>query len=337
MSRKPASGCGEVRLGQRNLFQVRKRTKKWTFCNFLVKIRTIKSLMMIPGVFKASSCLSGLFYLRMAKAFWTTAIVLAASVLLTTASRAAIIHVPEDYKSIQQAIDMASPDDEIIVKSGVYKENILIEKTVALRSSAGPSSTLIQAADESRPSIKVNKAAGASVTGFSATGSLAAGVLMSGASNVTLADCRFTDNVSGIIMHGTINSTLRDNVSNSNDQYGLYMEKSHGNTVERNTASLNRDKGFFISNSNGNRILNNNVNLNSWDGIMVYASTGNTITGNKTLRNTYGIVISESNGNEVSENTTIPNLFLILPIALIYLGVVSYLLQKNILKAVYKE
>lgn len=273
----------------------------------------------------------------MAKAFWTTAFVLASAFLWTAQSRAAVIHVPEDYRNIQQAIDAAAPDDEVIVNAGVYKENILIEKALVLRASAGPSSTLVQAADESRPSIKVNQAAGATITGFSATGSRTAGILMSGASRITIDDCRFTDNASGIVMHGTTDSTLKNNVSNSNDQYGLYMEKSHDNNIERNTASLNRDKGFFISNSNGNKIVGNSVNLNSWDGIMVYASTGNNITGNKTLRNTYGIVISESNGNEVSENTTIPNLFLILPIALIYLGVVSYLLQKNILKAIYKE
>lgn len=273
----------------------------------------------------------------MSKTFWTTALVLAASVLWAAAPRAAIIHVPEEYKTIQQAIDAAAPDDEIIVNKGVYRENILIEKALALRSAAGPSSTLVQAADESRPSIKIDKAVNATVTGFSATGSLLAGVLMSGADNITLADCRFTDNASGIVMQGTTNSTLRNNVSNSNAQYGLYMEKSHNNRVEQNTASLNRDKGFFISNSNGNAIVNNSVNLNTWDGIMLYASTGNTLTGNKTLRNTYGMVISESPGNELSDNTTIPNLFLILPIALIYLGVVSYLLQKNLLKALYKE
>lgn len=273
----------------------------------------------------------------MAKAFWTTALVLASSLLWTDASRAAIIHVPEDYKSIQQAIDMAAPGDEVVVKEGVYRENLLIQKPLALKSEAGASSTLIQAADESRPSIKIDKAVNATVAGFSATGSLVAGVLTSGASNVTITGCQFTDNGSGMIMHGTSNSTLTDNISNSNTQYGLYMEKSHNNRIERNTASLNRDKGFFISNSDGNRIVANNVNLNSWDGIMLYASTGNTITGNKTLRNTYGIVISESNGNEVSDNTTIPNLFLILPIFLIYLGVVSYLLQKSLLKALYKE
>jgi len=273
----------------------------------------------------------------MAKAFWKTAILLAATFLWTGASLAAVIHVPEDYRSIQQAIEVAAPEDEILVNEGVYRENLLIDKKVSLRSISGPSSTLIEAAYESSPSIKIEKATGAVLRGFSATGSLVAGVLMSGADGVTVADCRFTGNGSGMVMHGTSGSSIIDNVSNSNDQYGLYMERSHGNRIERNTASLNRDKGFFISNSNDNRIAGNSVNLNSWDGIMVYASTGNVITGNKTLRNTYGIVISESDGNELSDNTTVPNLFLILPIFLIYLGVVSYLVQKSVLKAVYKE
>jgi parallel beta-helix repeat protein len=273
----------------------------------------------------------------MAKAFWTTAFLLAASILWPAAARAAIIHVPGDYKSIQQAIDAAVPADEIIVGEGVYKENILIEKPVSLRASAGPSATVIEAADKSKPSIKVDKAVNATLRGFSATGSMVAGVLVSGSDNITLADCAFTDNTSGIIMNNTTGSTIKNNASNSNAQYGLYMEKSHNNRIEQNTANLNQDKGFFISNSNGNKILNNSVNLNSWDGIMLYASTGNTVSGNKTLRNTYGIVISESPGNEVFENTTLPNLFLILPIVLIYLGVVSYLVQKNVLKAVYKE
>src|SRR4030067_3819220 len=175
----------------------------------------------------------------MSKTFWTTALVLAASVLWAAAPRAAIIHVPEEYKTIQQAIDAAARDEEIIVNKGVYRENILMEKALALRSAAGPSSTLVQAADESRPSIKIDKAVNATVTGFSATGSLLAGVLMSGADNITLADCRFTDNASGIIMQGTTNSTLRNNLSNSNTQHGLYMEKTHKNQGDKNTTRQN--------------------------------------------------------------------------------------------------
>jgi len=273
----------------------------------------------------------------MAKAFWTTAFLFASLLLWPQASRAAIIHVPEDHKGIQQAVDMAATGDEVIVGPGTYRENILITKPVVLRSSAGATSTIIEASDEGAPAIKVDKTSGVKILGFSATGSQVAGIFLAGSTDVAVSDCLTAGNTSGIVMNRTTGSSIIGCVSNSNAQYGLYMEKSHDNRIERNTASLNQDKGFFISNSNNNTIAANSVNLNSWDGIMLYASTGNTVTGNKTLRNTYGLVISESPGNEVSDNTTVPNLFLILPIALIYLGVVSYLIQRNILKAIYKE
>lgn len=273
----------------------------------------------------------------MAKAFWTTALLLASIVLWIDESRAAIIHVPENHKSIQEAINAAAPGDEVIVGQGLYRENVLIEKPLVVRSSAGPSMTMVQALDENLPSIKVAGTENVTISGFSATGSLVAGTLLSDAKGVILTNCRFTDNFSGIVMHGTAGSTLKANISNSNAQYGVYMEKSHNNRIEENTSSLNNDKGFFISNSNNNTVTGNSVNLNTWDGIMLYASTGNTIANNKVLRNTYGLVISESNGNEIAGNTTLPNLFLIMPIVLIYLGIVSYLVQKNVLKAVYKE
>ncbi|MCX6667162.1 MAG: right-handed parallel beta-helix repeat-containing protein [Euryarchaeota archaeon] len=38
------------------------------------------------------------------------------------------IIVPDDYSSIQNAVDNANPGDKILVRSGVYKENIIIDK-----------------------------------------------------------------------------------------------------------------------------------------------------------------------------------------------------------------
>lgn len=250
---------------------------------------------------------------------------------------AATLYVPERFKTIQEAVNAAMPYDTVVVNSGVYVENVLIEKPLILRSNAGPASTQIQAAIQNKPAIKISNASDVSVTGLSATGSTIAGALVSSSTKVTLANNQFTNNGNGMTLYSTSHSTIRSNISSSNAQYGLYMEKSSQNRVELNSATLNKDKGFFISYSDDNEIVNNSVNLNSWDGIMVFASHGNRITGNRTLRNTYGIVISESDGNEVAENTTIPNLFLIMPIVLIYLGMVSYLIQKNIFKVVYKE
>lgn len=271
----------------------------------------------------------------MTKAFSVLFVILAS--LAASPASAATLYVPERFKTIQEAVDAAMPYDTIIVNSGVYVENVLIEKPLILRSNTGPASTQIQAAIQNKPAIKISDASDVSVTGLSATGSTVAGVLVSNSTKVALANNQFTNNGNGITLYGTSYSTVRSNISSSNTQYGLYMEKSGRNRIELNSATLNKDKGFFISYSDDNEIVNNSVNLNAWDGIMVFASHGNKVTGNRTLRNTYGIVISESDGNEVAENTTLPNLFLIMPIVLIYLGIVSYIVQKNIFKVVYKE
>ena len=104
-----------------------------------------------------------------------------------------------------------------------------------------------------------------------------------------------------------------------------------------NSADSNDDKGLFISKSNKNIITDNSANLNTWNGIIIWSSHANVIKDNKAMRNTYGIVISESDDNDMSGNTTWPNFFIILPIILIYSGILSYLVQKNILKLIYRN
>lgn len=47
-------------------------------------------------------------------------------------------HVPAEYPTIQSAVDAADPGDEIIVEQGVYKENIIIDKSVNLTGKGWP-------------------------------------------------------------------------------------------------------------------------------------------------------------------------------------------------------
>jgi pectin methylesterase-like acyl-CoA thioesterase len=55
------------------------------------------------------------------------------------------IYVPDDYATIQWAVDNAMIGDTIIVRDGVYTENVNVNKRLTIRSEKGPSSTIVRA------------------------------------------------------------------------------------------------------------------------------------------------------------------------------------------------
>ncbi len=69
---------------------------------------------------------------------------------------------------------------------------------------------------------------------------------------------------------------------------------------------------------------------------MLFSSHGNTVYDNRTIGNSYGLVTSDSDDNDMGSNTALPNIFIILPIVLIYVGIMSYLLQKAVLRLIYR-
>ncbi len=252
-------------------------------------------------------------------------------------SYAAEIHVPDDFPSIQDAVKSASPGDSIIVKDGTYNENIAIDKPLTLKSSAGADITFIVASSEDKPVIRVSGTGGVEVSGFSLTGSKAAGIQLMNVKDALITNNTAIKNESGIVVENSSGVTIKGNTANHNEVYGIYMSSAIAGAIENNTVNANNDKGLYMINSKGNRVMNNNVNLNTWNGITLFASHDNTVRGNNVLRNTFGIVISDSNNNDVAENTTLPNFFIILPIILLYLGIISYMIQRNVLRIMYKE
>jgi len=58
---------------------------------------------------------------------------------------AATIYVPDDYAKIQWAVDNASLGDTIIVRDGIYTENMDVSLPLTNRSENGSSSTIVHA------------------------------------------------------------------------------------------------------------------------------------------------------------------------------------------------
>jgi|GEM_PF-1412161 len=78
------------------------------------------------------------------------------------------IIVPDDYPSIQSAIDNAKPGDKILVKSGVYNENVVIDKEKLLLQGENKYNTILNGCDSGEDGIFV-KAENITIQGFTIT------------------------------------------------------------------------------------------------------------------------------------------------------------------------
>lgn len=244
--------------------------------------------------------------------------------------------VPDRFKTIQEAIISAKPNDVITVKAGTYSENIAINKPLTLISPEGADSVHIVAAKEDEPVVIISDAANVAVSGFTLTGSAVAGLVLKNAVDASITVNKTLHNKNGILIYSSKGNSIIGNTASFNSEYGIYLEHSSFNKIAGNSVVSNKDKGVFLSSSGNNTIIGNSINLNTWNGLMLVSSHNNIIKDNKTLRNTFGISLTDSNDNVLENNSTWPNLFIILPVMLIYAGIVFYLIQRTILRVIYK-
>jgi parallel beta-helix repeat protein len=183
-----------------------------------------------------------------------------------------------DFTRIQDAINNASDGDRIIVYSGIYYENVYVNKSVTLRGIGQP----VVDANSSGCAITLTEDR-IMLVGFNATNSGSSG------SDV------------GIKVTSNNNTITGNNVSNNGVGIGLYYS-SNNNTITGNNVSNNGVGICISSSSNNNTITGNNVRNNNWSGISLdYASNNNTIKGNVFVND--GLFVYFSYQNTVEDNT----------------------------------
>ncbi len=194
-----------------------------------------------------------------------------------------VIIVPDDYPSIQSAIDHARPGYTILVKSGVYHENITIDKEIVLRGiNSGKGRPIIDGGFKDQ--VVLIKADGVVFKGFMVTHG---GI--------------------GILVNGSAGAIIADNLIIYNGRFGVFLDTSRSNVIRNNTLYLNPWAGIFLYKSANNSVVNNNVTSNIWNGIFIQGSNMTMVSGNLVEHSYNGIMLDSASRNNIIINNLIRN------------------------------
>ncbi|NMA62987.1 MAG: hypothetical protein GX964_03060 [Syntrophomonadaceae bacterium] len=216
-----------------------------------------------------------------------------------------------DFTTIQEAVTTANVGDTIVVKDGTYTENVLVDKSLVIRSENGADLTTVQAANEKADVFKVT-AENVTIEGFTVSGATSRG--MSGISicspsssspnrgSCTVINNKCSGNNQGITLKAGTDNMVTNNTCTLSGNYGIYLNNTTGNFITDNICSKNTSgSGFalYLADNANNNTVNGNISSSNNIGIRVKNAHFNTIFNNTCSNNDHGLEIATKSANNM--------------------------------------
>ena len=217
---------------------------------------------------------------------------------------------PPNHKwdTIQEGIDDAFNGDTIIVRDGIYNENLNVYKRLTIQSENGADATIVQTASVYDHVFYVI-ADYVNITGFTTSGAeySSAGIYLYGAAHCNVSYNTASDNNYGILLYDSSNNNTITSNTASDNNYGIYLAYPSNNMLKDNNAS-NNGVGIYLYGSSNNMLTSNTASDNNY-GIYLGYSSNNNILQNSTANtnNLYGIYLQSSSNNTIYHNNLINN------------------------------
>jgi parallel beta-helix repeat protein len=225
------------------------------------------------------------------KIFTLTIILLSAVWMLNvqTSYASKTLVVPQDYPTINEAINHASAGDIVYVQKGIYYENVLINKSISIVGEDAKSTIIIGTGGGNHALAGVTVTADdVKVSGFtveslnySSSSMYATGI------NIQADHCTITGNII------------------QNNYLGIFCAIQSNTKITGNTITANLKDGMRFYGGSQNEVSDNNITGNAASGIAI-AGYSNTILRNKLEGNLRGIGLGSTysvvSGNTIESN-----------------------------------
>lgn len=225
-----------------------------------------------------------------------------------------------EYKKIQDAINASKNGDIIEVKPGTYVENIIVNKSVTIRSTLGdPKDTIVKASDSEDDVINV-AVDNVTISGFNITGAngkfWTAGVYLKDRTHCNISDNLIINNSHAVLMSSSDNNTFMNNNITYNRGWAAFCASMdcNSNILFNNIVTSNDDDGiYFGENSTNNMIKENYVSDHQgFEGVGIFLdhyASNNSLIKNKVFSNKEGILLNDGcNYNIISSNEVYDNI-----------------------------
>ncbi len=213
------------------------------------------------------------------------------------------ITVPDDFATVQDAINAAAPGTKIKIKDGHYTQALTI--TTDDLEISGEGDVILQGG------ITISNTSGVELTNLDIRrfgGSAAAdAVIIVNSSDITIKDNIIFGADDGVRMNSSTECLIKGNTIEGRRGEGVKLNSgSDDNVVEENTittGSASGDEGVELNSADNNEIADNVINAPSDDAIELNNSDGNEISGNIIDSPDYeGVDLDNSDNNEVKDN-----------------------------------
>jgi nitrous oxidase accessory protein len=212
-----------------------------------------------------------------------------------------VIRVPQDYPTIQGAINAASSGDTILVSAGTYYEKVWVNKSVSL------------IAEEAYNACRMHfivRADNVTINGFTTEVGPGSGIELLDSNGCNISNNIVQVSIHGIGLYNSDNNLIEDNtVSCRGEAWGISLVTHSDNNIVRGNRVGNASFGSgILLIACDNNIVEQNGVANFYDGIMLDYSDYNVIRGNTFQNTEWGIALSPtSKDNCVYHNNLVNN------------------------------